>query len=58
MKILRILCAVGLIIAGCNSNKDLSREEALNQIKQELNYPVVIDYDVYCSDPKSAKEST
>jgi hypothetical protein len=43
------------IFTGCGP-KELSRDEALKQIKQEINYPVVLDYDLYCSDPPSAKK--
>ena len=39
------------LIQGCDFKQDLSREEALRQIKKERNYPKVVDYDVYCSDP-------
>lgn len=58
MKKLALLAAVFcLILAGCNSNKELSREEALNLIRQGKNYPKVIDYDLYCGDPKYAKKA-
>jgi hypothetical protein len=40
-----------LLTQACNSNKELSRDDALKQIKQERNYPKVIDFDIYCSDP-------
>lgn len=41
--------------AGCTS-KELSRDEAIKQIKQEKNYPKVIDFDIYCSDPKHGRK--
>ena len=43
-----------LLIAGCTS-KELSREEAFQLIQQEQQYPKVVDYDLYCSDPQHAR---
>jgi hypothetical protein len=58
MKKLTLLSALFfLLLAGCNSNKELTREEALNLIQQGKNYPKVIDYDLYCGDPKYAKKA-
>ncbi len=45
-----------IIIAGCKS-KELSREEAFRLIQQKEKYPKVIDFDIYCSDPKYAKKA-
>lgn len=45
-----------LLFAACSSKKELSREEALKQIKQERSYPGVLDYDIYCGDPKYGKK--
>lgn len=45
-----------IIIAGCKS-KELSREEAFRLIQQKQQYPKVIDFDIYCSDPKYAKKA-
>ncbi len=47
-----ILLATGIIIAcsGCGS-KELDKQTAFKVIKNELAYPRVLDYDVYCSDP-------
>jgi hypothetical protein len=53
-KLFLIVCAVSLI-AGYTSN-ELSRERALNMIKQDNQYPKVIDYDIYCCDPEFAKK--
>lgn len=36
--------------------KKLSREEALQQIKKERNYPRVLDYDIYCGDPEQGRK--
>ena len=53
MKKLAVLLSITcLLFEACNSKQELSREEALSQIKKERNYPKVIDYDVYCGDPK------
>ena len=45
-----------LILAGCNSKKELTREEAFRLIQQSKRYPNAIDYDLYCGDPKYAKK--
>jgi hypothetical protein len=50
-KILSLAC---LIIAGCTS-KELSREEAFQLIRENQQYPRVVDYDIYCSDPQHAR---
>ena len=48
-KLILIILMAGLI-AGC-SPKELSREEASRIIQKEMQYPKVVDYDIYCSDP-------
>ena len=55
MKALSLLISILLFVA-CSSKKDLSRDEALQKIKQERNFPIVIDYDVYCSDPEFGRK--
>jgi hypothetical protein len=51
MKKLAIFLSITcLLFTACESKKELSRDEALKQIKEQKNYPKVIDYDVYCSD--------
>jgi hypothetical protein len=45
-----------LLIAGCTS-KELSREEAFRLLQQQDQYPRIIDYDIYCSDPTYAKKA-
>jgi hypothetical protein len=54
-KYLFVLLLVGTILSGCNKTQELSNNEALQIISEELNYPRVIDYDVFCSDPEYAK---
>ena len=44
-----------VLIASCASKK-LRRQEAFQTIQQEVQYPKVIDYDLYCSDPQFAKK--
>jgi len=36
--------------------KELKKEEALQIINKELNYPKTIGYDIFCSDPAHAKK--
>lgn len=55
MKILLVLYSI-LILAGCTSKKELSREEAFKLLQQEKHYPKVIDYDISRSDPTAAKK--
>ncbi len=51
------LFATLILMAGCSDDKrELSREEAMNIIKQETTYPKVIDYDLFCGDPEFAKK--
>lgn len=54
-KLTIILFSIPLLLAGC-SKKELSREEALSLIKQDKQYPKVVDYEIYCADPKFAKK--
>ena len=58
MKKLAIFFSIAcLLFQACNTKQELSREEALRQIKKERNYPKVIDYDVYCSDPQFGRKA-
>lgn len=51
------LFAALILISGCSDDKrELSREEAMNLIKQEAKYPKVVDYDIFCDDPEFAKK--
>jgi len=54
-KLLFILLSAGSILSGCDTN-ELKKEEALLIINKELNYPHVVDYDIFCSDPVHAKK--
>ena len=49
-----LLWTAGLLLAGCAS-KELGREEALRLLLQDKQYPRVIDYDIYRSDPQFAR---
>ena len=55
-KLLFILISAGVILSGCNPARELKKDEALKIINKELNYPRVIDYDIFCSDPEYAKK--
>lgn len=51
------LFGVWMLVSGCSENKkELSREEAMNILKQETTYPKVIDYDLFCGDPEFARK--
>jgi hypothetical protein len=56
MKKLTIIFLMTCLIKGCTSKEELSREEASRIIKESMKYPIVIDYDIYCSDPEAAKK--
>jgi hypothetical protein len=55
MRNLSVILIAGLLLSGCGS-KELTRDEALQIIKKERNYPHVLDYDIFCSDPSHAKK--
>jgi hypothetical protein len=55
-KLAVFLSLVSLVFHGCNPKNVLNRDEALKQIKKEWNYPGVLDYDIYCGDPKYARK--
>lgn len=55
-KLTILLSIICLAIAGCNSKKELTREEAFRLIQRGKGYPKTIDYDLYCGDPKYAKQ--
>lgn len=54
-KLLFTSILAGVALFGCNHTPKLTQDEALQIIKMELNYPKVIDYDIFCSDPAHAK---
>jgi hypothetical protein len=55
--VLFALFAVCTLLTACsNDNKELSREEAMNLLKQQTSYPKVVDYDIFCGDPAFAKK--
>lgn len=50
-----ILTAAIILMIGCSSKK-LDQEMAIELIKKEYQYPKVLDYDVFCSDPEHARK--
>lgn len=55
-KLIFTLIFAGVILSGCNHAPKLSNDEALQIINKELNYPKIVDFDIYCSDPAFAKK--
>lgn len=55
MKKLIITGMICLVLASCGT-KELSRKEVLQILKQEVQYPKVIDYEVFCADPQHAQK--
>ena len=54
-KLLFTLILAGVALSGCNNAQKLTKDEALQIINKELNFPRVIDYEIFCSDPAHAK---
>lgn len=55
--VLFALFAVCTLLTACsNDNEDLSRDEAMNLLKQQTEYPKVVDYDLFCGDPAFARK--
>jgi len=52
-KLSLVLVMAALIASGC-SQKELSREEAYKLINKDKQYPKVLDYDMFYSDPQHA----
>lgn len=55
-KLLFILLSAGVALSGCSPAQEPTKEEVLQVLNQELDYPRVIDYDIFCSDPEHAKK--
>ncbi len=55
MKRSLVILSSSLLLICCGSEK-LTKEMAYKQIKEELNFPKIIDQDVYCADPEHAKK--
>lgn len=54
-KLLFNLILAGVTLSGCNQATKLTKDEAFQIINKELNYPRVIDYEIFCSDLAHAK---
>lgn len=55
--LLFIFSTIWMLSSSCsNKIQELSREEAMSLIKQDAEYPKVIDFDIYCGDPEFAKK--
>jgi hypothetical protein len=55
MKKLTIIIFIAGLMSGCSS-KELSREEASEIIKKEMQFPKVVEYDILCGDPVYARK--
>jgi len=53
-KLPMLLWTAGLLLTGCTS-KELSREEAFRLLQQGKQFPRIIAYDIYRSDPQYAR---
>ncbi len=51
-----ILLFAAVSISGCNEHAKLEQDVAMRLITEQFNYPKIIDYDIYCSDPARAKK--
>lgn len=50
-----ILFVLGIVLVGCNS-KHLDKQTSLAVIKKSTAYPLVLDKDIYCSDPEYTRK--
>lgn len=50
-KLVFILLSASMTVLGCTSSGKPSKEEVMQILKKELNYPKVVGFDIYCSDP-------
>ncbi|NEW84319.1 MAG: hypothetical protein GZ094_18400 [Mariniphaga sp.] len=55
MKTRSIILAVALLLMCSCTTKELDKTMALQLIQKEKDYPRILDYDVFCSDPAQAK---
>ncbi len=55
-KLLFILLSLGVALAGCNYAQTPTKDEVLQVLNKELEYPRVIDYEIFCSDPAHARK--
>lgn len=56
MKRLAVYLFLIYLNAGCSQVSDLTQKEARKILVNELNYPRIVDYEIYCSDPEHAKK--
>lgn len=54
-KLLVLLFAASVVMIGCGT-KQLDNPTAFEVIKKNSGYPLVIDKDIYCSDPENASK--
>lgn len=54
-KLTYILTFTILIMMGCNADK-LDQQTAVDLIRQEHQYPQMLDHDIFCADPKHARK--
>lgn len=54
-KLSTILFVLIIIFTSCSSEK-LDKQTAMNAITREKSFPVILDYDIYCSDPEHARK--
>ncbi len=55
MKKVLVILLSGSLMAGCGS-KQLDKETSMEVIKKNVGYPLVLDHDIYCSDPEHARK--
>ncbi|UCS95215.1 hypothetical protein KZP23_09495 [Echinicola marina] len=56
MKKLSFLFITIGLITGCNTTTTPEKDTVLKIINEELHYPRIIDYEIFCSDPAYAKK--
>lgn len=54
-KLSAILFTATIILTSCSYGK-LDKQTAMDAITREKSFPVILDYDIYCSDPAHARK--
>ncbi len=55
-KLLLILLLAGVTLSECNYAQEPTKDEVLQVLNKELEYPRVVDYEIFCSDPEHARK--
>ncbi|MDJ1503559.1 hypothetical protein [Xanthocytophaga agilis] len=57
MKKLLVATCIGLLLASCTPKEELSEQEAVTLLRQQMNYPKTFTYDIFCADPEYSQKA-